>query len=347
MSLPEARSSRVRPRVQQRTLRGWCEEYEKMEAREQELEAKISAMDQHHQQQMQRKDEQMRERQNEFDSLLAARAAESTAAAQAHFDRSAELESELHGARAHSAQVERSLADLAARYKTVTDKLKRAGDEYAKNLAYGETMAQENAALRADLQTAKTALHAVETVAKASQDEAREREQQLQLRLEDAYSKLLLLNRTVQSTTEASQHQEQRADDLQRRVDEGNRELAGAREEHTRATTLLQRAESELVSLHHRQAEVTRDRDHLQQQLQQAAGELQAMASERDQLRRHHQETRTQMETLAHQHRQVQRQHADVSTQLETALNELKQHHQLAAMIHKLSGQASTAIAAS
>ena len=66
-SIPEARSARgTRTRVQQRTLRGWCEEYERMETRERELENKIAQLEQQQHEERKQKDQQIRDMQGSY-----------------------------------------------------------------------------------------------------------------------------------------------------------------------------------------------------------------------------------------------------------------------------------------
>ena len=116
------------------------------------------------------------------------------------------------------------------------------------------------------------------------------------------------------------------------------------RSQHVRVTTQLRETRDQAEERAARVNQLQREREQLQQQMSQLETQLDTIAHERDQLLDHQQQAQTHAERMMHQYQELQQRCDDLTTKLTAAESDLKQHHQLAAMIHKLSGQATVPV---
>jgi hypothetical protein len=261
--------------------------------------------------------------------------------------REAQWATEATAAASRAAQVEQEHLDLQQRYQSVLSKLTRAGEGYAAQVAYGERLVRENATLRTEAEAQMNSLHAQLASALQERDQARQQGLERTRRLEDAYAKLVLLDRALGQQRASTENAEREQGALRRALADRDEALVAAQEDAQRVADRLAQREEELAA-------VSADLDAsiaAQARLEDSArSTAQRLASAEEELRAQEAELQhagTQIlaersraaEELAAVRSDAARQLTHKDAQLAQTQEQLNQLQQLNAMIHKLSAQ--------
>ena len=172
---------------------------------------------------------------------------------------------------------------------------------------------------------------------------------QIQQRLEDAYAKLILINRAYQMRVNDSNRYEMNSAVSRKEIQRLEKEILAIRQTHT---TLVE-SHADLEDRHQRRenelATVRMANDALSSECQQLRSDMSELQFEQAEMCRRCESLESRLndvtasfDTLSHTHADLESRHRQLETQLSDAESQLHQHHQLAAMIHKLSGQVKT-----
>jgi hypothetical protein len=261
--------------------------------------------------------------------------------------REAQWATEATAAASRAAQVEQEHLDLQQRYQSVLSKLTRAGEGYAAQVAYGERLVRENATLRTEAEAQMNSLHAQLASALQERDQARQQALERTRRLEDAYAKMVLLDRALGQQRACTESAEREQGALRRALAAREEALAAAQEDAQRFADRLAQREEELAAVSADLDASIAAQARLEDSLRSTADRL---ASAEEELRAQEAELQhagTQIlaersraaEELAAVRSDAARQLAHKDAQLAQTHEQLNQLQQLNAMIHKLSAQ--------
>jgi chromosome segregation ATPase len=296
---------------------------------------------------------QLAELQSQLESAESERAAQRSL----HHERLSAVESELQAALSRASGLEDAQRDSAARFQTLAAKLKQGGQAYEAQLNYGTKLAAENAALRAEAEKQLGAQAAQIASCTAQLRESQSLAEDLTRRVEDAYAKMVLLNRALVAAQERGDRTAQVAEEHAQRGALLAAEMGALRQAHERLRGETERRDAEAQALRaqldasraeHARAEQQRDAQvaQLEAQLDEVTAAERAASAQAARLDESLRTQRARTQSLEQQAAIAARAAAEQASRLDAAEAELQKHHQLAAMIHKLSGQAALPVPA-